>query len=311
MVAVRRSQSHSGGAAASSHPALPTPGSTRTGRASSVSCAPSWRASTSPTRWRSGWRRMSTPTWTSCGTWSGTTGPSSASTPGPRRPRGCAPRLQLPPGTGLQEPRSWFGSLAAPLFCSRHGCWLVRTAQRAPARPAPTIKYFCRCCWVMEGDTDLPPPCRHGGDGVGSAQLGGEGTPLLCPVGGFSCSGLGPLFQALQVLPQTRWLCFFWGQKRGHGEAQPQHNVCWYWSWRLWQLQGCTFFCSMRTNHARQEPGGSCRNTGQSGAPAATAWLRGTGGTHSPAAHIPVQLQAVWCPGGCPIPGCWHWAGEP
>lgn len=65
-------------------PALPLPGSTRTGRASSMTCVASWRGSTSPTQWRSGWRRMSTLTWTSCGTWCGTTKPSSASTPGPR-----------------------------------------------------------------------------------------------------------------------------------------------------------------------------------------------------------------------------------
>lgn len=66
------------------HPALPLPGSMRTGRALSVTCTPTWRGSTSLTQWRSGWRRMSTPTWTSCGTWCGTTGPSSASMPDPK-----------------------------------------------------------------------------------------------------------------------------------------------------------------------------------------------------------------------------------
>ncbi|XP_026715127.1 hexosaminidase D-like isoform X3 [Athene cunicularia] len=65
-------------------PALPPPGSMRTGRVSSMTCVPTWRGSTSPTQWRNGWRRTSTPTWTSCGTWCGTTRPSSASTPGPR-----------------------------------------------------------------------------------------------------------------------------------------------------------------------------------------------------------------------------------
>lgn len=112
---LRRSQSRPGGAGASSHSLLPTPGSTRTGRAWSVSCVPSWRASTSPTRWRSGWRRTSTPTWTSCGTWSGTTGPSSASTPAPRRPRGCAP-----PSPAPAAPRDW--AAGAPVGVWFAGC---------------------------------------------------------------------------------------------------------------------------------------------------------------------------------------------
>lgn len=65
-------------------PAFSSPGSTRTGKALSMTCVCSWRRSTSPTRWRSGWRRTSAPTWTSCGTWCRTTGLSSASTAGPR-----------------------------------------------------------------------------------------------------------------------------------------------------------------------------------------------------------------------------------
>lgn len=71
-----------------SHFALPTLGSMRTGRALSGTCVPAWRVSTSLTQWRSGWRRMSTLTWILCGTWSGTTVPSSASTPSPRHLRG-------------------------------------------------------------------------------------------------------------------------------------------------------------------------------------------------------------------------------
>lgn len=33
------------------------------------------------------------------------------------------------------------------------------------------------------------------------------------------------------------------------------------------------------------------------------------GGAHSSATRVPVRLQAVWCPGGCPIPMCW--VGKP
>lgn len=44
----------------------------------------------------------------------------------------------------------------------------------------------------------------------------------------------------------------------------------------MWMLH-CTFCCSVRTNEAWQEPGGSCRSTGHSGGLAATAWLSGGG----------------------------------
>lgn len=100
------------------HPCSAPSGSTRTGRALSVTCVPSWRGSTSLTRWRSGWRRTSTPTWTSCGIWCGTTGPSSASRAGPRPRRGCSPGSRCPLALGPPSCVCVFAGDSAAAVCT-------------------------------------------------------------------------------------------------------------------------------------------------------------------------------------------------